>query len=112
MTTNIMIEQLITAPNIMFFIGIFGLVFTIYNRFTEPQIKSDKADALFKQDLLAIGAKFEERFLGFDKSLSNLRDNHLHTITEDVKTVTKSVNELAILVAKLETKIDERIPRK
>lgn len=97
---------------INFFIALFALVFGVYHFFRNPQIKSDKIDALFKQHLEFLSLQFNEKFSGFDKQLVNLKDNHLHTINEDLKTLTKTVNDLAINVGKLETRIDERIPKK
>ena len=96
----------------MFAIGIFGLVFTIWGKVTTPQVKADKIDALMKQHLDFITKEFADKFTGFNKELANLRDNHIHTLSEDIKITNKEISNLAILVAKLETKIDERIPRK
>jgi len=102
----------ITLQEIVLIIGVLSVIFSVFLYFKNPQIKAEKFDALIKQNIEFLQKEFSEKFIGFDKQLCNLKDNHLHTMSEDIKSLTKTVNELAVLVGKLETKIDERIPRK
>lgn len=68
-------ESILTPSNVMFALGILGAIFTVYNYFKNPQIKSEKIDAILtlKFDIL-------------EKSFANLRDNHIHTIESKLDT--------------------------
>lgn len=105
-------SEFLTTSNIMFVIGIFGLVFTIWGKVTAPQVKADKLDALLKQHIEFLTAGFNEKFNSVDKQIANLTDNHIHTLTVGQTTTNDTVQKLAIEVAKLTTIIDERIPKK
>lgn len=87
-------------PYITFVIGIGGLIFTIYNYFRNPQITSDKNDALM-----------EQRIQNIELSIVNLRDNHIRSLDVKLDETNKSVSQVSIEVAKLGTIINERIPR-
>lgn len=90
---------------IIFVLGLMGTVFTVYNYFKNPQIK------LEKQDLL-VG----ERISDLGKQLSNLRDNHLHTIEVKMDThiSNQAINEreTAMMLTRLQTILEERLPLK
>lgn len=44
--------------------------------------------------------------------IQNLKDNHLHTIEENQKTMQRELQDLTLQVGKLATVIEERIPQK
>lgn len=93
-------QSFLTPSNIMFAIGIVGIIFTVYNYFRNPQISADKNESIMSLKINNLQADF-----------ANLRDNHIHTL--DVKTdgIIESVNSLTIQVTRLSTIIDERIPK-
>jgi len=81
-------------------LGILGTIFGIYSYFKEPQIKSDKVDALMAQNIKAIR-----------DDIVNIRDNHIHSLSMSLDETNKQVNNLNVKVATLATIIDERIPK-
>lgn len=52
-------------------ITLVGIIFAVYKTFRQPQEKSETNDAVFN-----------ERFNTLDKTVCNLRDNHLHTLEQ------------------------------
>lgn len=105
------VETIFTTSNITFGIGIIGIIFTIYNYFRNPQIRSDKIDALLEQKLGFVSKSFEDRFCRFDRDLVNLRDNHIHTLDTKLDSLASIVNQMGKDVVKLSTIIEERIPK-
>lgn len=97
---NTTISSLLTPSNIIFVIGLLGTIFTIYKSITGPQITSDKKSL-----------RLEDRILAMEKSVSEIKETHLKTVEQDIKSLTASVNELSKTVVRLATIIDERIPR-
>ncbi len=91
----------LTYENITFALGILGVIFTAYNYFRNPQIKTDES-------LLVLSNKYDT----LNALVINLRDNHIHTIDETLKEQNKDINNLALEMKALTTIIDERIPRK
>lgn len=102
----------LTSANITFIIGLLGVLFTVFNYFRNPQIQSDKLDALMKQNLEFIAREFNARFKSLDEQFANLRDNHVHTLETKIDNNNKDLARMAVEVAKLTTIIDERIPKK
>jgi len=82
-------------------LGILGTIFGIYSYFKEPQIKTDKNNALIANDIKAIR-----------DDIINIRDNHIHGLHQSLDETNKQVNQLNVKVATLSTIIDERIPKK
>lgn len=74
-------------------------IFSIFNYFKNPQILSDKNDALMNQSISQL-----------QLDLTNLRDNHLHTLDTRVSGIVDSVNAVSIEVAKLGVIVQERLP--
>lgn len=105
-------EQILTTTNVSFVLALLGVLFGVYHYFRNPQIKSDKIDALLQQSLQNLSAKFDEKFKSLDTQIMRLETNHIHTLDVKLDKNAEAVNLLAIQVGKLETKIDERIPRK
>ena len=50
-----------------------GIIFAVYSYFKKPQEKSDVVEAVL-----------QERFTQFDRELANLRDNHIHSLSESL----------------------------
>lgn len=92
--------------------GILGIVFGAYHYFRNPQIRSDKIDALLELSMKNLSVKFDEKFKAIEGQIVRLETNHIHTIDTKIDANKQSINLLAIQVGKLETIIDERIPRK
>lgn len=91
----------LTPSNITFVLGILAILFSVYNYFRNPQIKSEKTEsALMIQ------------FSILQKELANLKDNHIHTIEKKIEDTNNNLNVLTNQVTKLATIIEERIPRK
>jgi len=82
-------------------ITLIGVIFIVYNYFKNPQIKSEKTDALLTQ-----------RFDIMQKDFNNLKDNHIHSIDVKLEENGKSITNLVVEVVKLSTIIEERIPHK
>lgn len=114
----------LTPTNITFILGLLAIIFSIFNYFKNPQINLDKKQALDKEDVdnkattlareLEIAnresdRRFSEIGLRMDKALE-LAMNHTHTVDVKCDKVIEGLNLLSIQVAKLETKIDERVP--
>lgn len=82
------------------FLGICGVVFSVYLYFRNPQIKTDQVTLKLQEDMVAI-----------KKELTEVKENHIRSIESDVKALTQAVNDLSKTVIKLSTIIDERIPK-
>lgn len=97
---SLQITPSVIASTLLFILGLGGTVFTIYNHFRDPDIKADKTDALLTLEIQNIKT-----------SLANLKDNHIHSLELAQLNTNQSIKSLEISVAKLQTIIDERIPR-
>lgn len=82
-------------------LGILGTIFGIYSYFKNPQIKSEKIDALMAQDIKSLR-----------DDVANLRDNHVHSLQQSLEQTNQNVSNLTVQVATLATIINERIPKK
>ena len=82
-------------------IAIISGTFALYRYFKDPQEATDKAGALMAQDIKAIR-----------EDITNIRDNHIHSLQNSLNDTNKNVNNLTVQVATLATIIDERIPKK
>ena len=105
-------EISLTTGNIVFVLGILGTIFTVYNYFRTPQIRSEKIDALLKQNLEFLTANFNVKFLSIDKQMINLKDNHIHTIETRIESLTGIISAMGNQLVELKTIINERIPHK
>lgn len=119
-------QPIFTTSNITFILGMLAVLFSIYNFFKDPQEALDKRTAVEKEEadgkskILEQRVQWEKessdkRFIEMGVRLSDamtLAQNHTHTVDVKVDKLIESVNALAIQVGKLETRIDERIPRK
>lgn len=104
--------EFITPTNILFIIAIITFVSKIVFDVKNPQNKSELNDALFTQALETLRKDMELNFTKMEKTISNLKDNHLHTLDTKIEANKNYINDLSRSVTKLATIIDERIPRK
>ena len=95
------ITELITIPNIVFALIIAERIFAIFSYFKNPQIQSDKNDLLLNSNVTSL-----------KEAVQHLKDNDLHTIQKTLEMHENSMKFLAIETAKLQTIIDERVPKK
>lgn len=118
--------DLLTPSNIMFAIGIIGLIFTIWNKVKDPQTYLDKRTAVEREEvegqatLLAQQLNWEKesnekRFAEMSARLTEsitLAQNHIHTVDVKADKVLEGLNSLSLRVTELSTIINERIPKK
>ena len=76
-----------------------GIGWAVYNSLQKPQQRGELTDAVFS-----------ERFTQFDRELANLRDNHIHTLTQklDKHITDQGANEMLVCekLARIETLIE------
>lgn len=98
-----MIEFPVTPSNILFVISIIGTMFGVYLYFRKPQIDSDKNDALMAQSLL----EMQKKLTNLDATFSA----HIQSDTVAFQQLNSHVIEVDKSLVRLETIIDERIPK-
>lgn len=122
-------DTLLTPSNIVFSLGIIGMIFGIYKMFHDPQVALDKQQDLDKQesdsqqkilgfqltaDRAATDRRFSEMMQRMDTALT-LAQNHTHTVDVKVDSLTGVVNAMNIEITKemtrLGTIIEERFPK-
>ncbi len=107
--------ELLTTQNVVFIIGILGVIFSVYRHFRDPQNTSELNDALMGQQMKHYTETTEKRFSEIQENFKLLllqSNNHIHTVDTKVDKLHASVNEMGTSVTKLGTIIEERIPRK
>lgn len=95
------ISQIITVPNVLFALLIAEKTFVIFNYFKNPQIQNDKNDLLLSASVASL-----------KETVQHMKDNDLHTIQKTLEMHENTMKIMAIEAAKLQTIIDERIPKK
>lgn len=108
-------EVNLTASNILFIFGVLGTIFTVYNYFRNPQIKSEKQDALMEQEMSYSARANEERFSTMNKKFDAMllqSNNHIHTVDTKVDKLQTTVAQMGESIVRLSTIIEERIPKK
>lgn len=130
--------EILTIPNILFIIGIFGTAFGVYSHFKKPtedlehkQIISEK-DLGTKASLLAqkevenkailLAQQVEWEKIANEKRFSEvglrlneatlLAANHIHTVDVKVDKCIENITHMSTEITKLATVIEERIPRR
>lgn len=78
-----------------------GVVLAIYRSYRDPQAKSETTDSILALEIKTL-----------KESLTNLKDNHIHTLEKRMDDTSKNLTDLTVSVGKLSTIIEERIPRK
>lgn len=92
--------DLINPSNITFTIGIFAVIFSVYNSFRNPQIKADQDTVLLREDLDALADQVDE-----------IKEKHLTSVEANIKELAQTIFDLSLTVTRLSTIIDERIPK-
>jgi len=112
-------ESFLTTSNITFVLGILAIIFSVYSYFRNPQIKSEKTDALLNQRVQWEKESTDKKFADFGLRLDNsmsMAQNHIHTVDVKVDGLMKDVSEMNVSISKeltrLSTIIEERIPKK
>lgn len=92
-----------------------GLIFAVYLYFRKPQEESFINDKVFEERMLHMREASRVEITGIKELVTNLRDNHLHTIESKLDGHIKDqhANELCIAkqVERITTILDERIPK-
>ena len=108
-------NEFITPSNITFALGIIAIVFAVYRYFRDPQVKSDKKDALIEQQMQWYQETSDRRFKDTHESFASLvatNQNHIHTVDVKVDALSVTVVKIGNDIVKLATIIEERIPKK
>ena len=108
-------ESILTPSNVMFALGIIGILFSVYRYFKDPQTKSEQTDALMKQQIDWQMTATEKRFASMQESFNSLllqSNNHIHTVDTKVDKVNEAMIEMGKSIVQLSTIINERIPKK
>ncbi len=108
-------EEILSPSNIVFILGLLGVLFSVFNYFRNPQIQSDKVDALMEQQMKWFTEATEKRFNSMQQNFDSLllqSNNHIHTVDTKVDKLHGIVEQTSKEVVKLGTIIEERIPRK
>ena len=112
-------NEILTPQNITFGLGIIGIMFTVYHYFKNPQIKSEKTDALFEQRITCEKEASNDKFNALTKAMDNslnLAQNHIHSVDVKIDKLTNMVNAMNVQftssIKELSTIINERMPRK
>lgn len=93
-------NELITQSNVTFGLGIIAIIFSVYNYFKNPQIKSDQ-----------VSIKMQEQIDSLRKEIGEVKTEHIKNIEGEIKELNKTINQLSVTVTRLSTIIDERIPK-
>lgn len=106
---------ILTQSNIVFVAGALGCIFTVYNYFRNPQIQSDKKDALLDQRTKWESESNNQRFNDMQTSFQSLllqSNNHIHTVDVKVEALNATIATMGNEITRLATIIEERIPKK
>jgi hypothetical protein len=101
--------------DMMFVLGIMGVIFGIYQYFRNPQIAEDKKAALLAQEVKTQTNSVDSRFEAMQENFKGLllqSNNHIHTLEVKIDEINKIIGDVRVNVATLSTIIDERIPKK
>lgn len=108
-------ETFFTPSNIMFTLGVLGAIFSVYAYFRNPQVESDKRDALVALQLKTFMDATADRFKEMQGNFNQLllqSANHIHTVDTKVETLATNMNVMSNEITKLGTIIEERFPKK
>ena len=93
-------ESFLTTSNITFVLGILAIIFSVYSYFRNPQIKSEKTDALLNQRVQWEKESTDKKFADFGLRLDNsmsMAQNHIHTVDVKVDGLMKDVSEMILI---------------
>jgi len=104
-----------TMDQLLGFLALGAIVFSVYRYFRDPQVNSSQIEALIKQRAQLKDEDYERRFASLQKNLEDalkLALNHSHTVEIEVRTLNTQFGHLSRELVMLKTIIDERIPKK
>ncbi len=110
--------QSLDASTLSFILGLLsliGIIFGVYNYFKNPQEVADQNAKLLAQQVKLTDETNQKKFEDITKRISEamtLSQNHIHTIDTKLDKHIEATNLLSIQIAKLETTINERIPKR
>ena len=107
-------ETLLTPANITVILLLVSILFSIFLYFKNPQIASEKRDALFVQQMKFMSDSVDRRFSEMQesyKSLLSRSENHIHTVDTKVEMLNTAVGSMGNQITRLGTIIEERIPK-
>lgn len=108
-------ESILTVSNITFVVGMLAVLFSVYNYFRNPQLKTEKKEGLLAQKVEWTAELMERRFKDINDSFKELllqSNNHIHTIDVKVGGLTDAMSCMRTDIVKLSTIIEERIPKR
>jgi hypothetical protein len=132
------LAEIINPSNIMFAIGLLGVIFSVFFYFRKPQESLEKKQIIADEELKdkatilsqkeaegktnvlaqqfqwekeANEKKFQEFSCRLDNSMT-LAQNHIHTVDVKVDTLITTIGKMSNEITRLSTIIDERIPKK
>ena len=94
----------ITFENITFLIALGGVAFGVYHFFRNPGIEN-------KEELIRLNAVFDA-YKDIASKAETTAQNHLNSIDVKLDNILSENKNMCIQVAKLDTTINERLPRK
>lgn len=115
LNSNLYMAITLTLTQIMTALGMLGIIFGIYRYFRDPQVNSEKTEALIVQKDALTGIDYDRRFSQMQQNITDsmtLAQNHIHTIDVKVDALQSIINQMGKDVTRLSTIIDERIPKK
>ena len=107
--------DLLTPANVMFAINSIAILFGIFLYFKNPQVRSEKLDALLAQKVQWTTEGVDRRFKEVQESFNALllqSNNQIHTVDTKVDHMGKELSSINVSIATLATIINERIPKK
>jgi hypothetical protein len=90
----------LTPTNILFGIVVLQAIFATYSYFKTPQIKGDQAKI-----------RLEDKVADLEKQILEIKQTHLISIENNIKDLSATVHDLQITIVKLNTILDERLPK-
>lgn len=91
----------INFQTLSYILGSAGMIFGLFSYFKNPQIKLEKGEGLMSMSIKQL-----------QSDLTNLRDNHVHTLDVKLDQTIISVNHLSNEITRLSTIIEERVPKR
>lgn len=100
------INQILTM--VLSVVAIIGIPLGVYKFYTKDQEADGEKITDNKTSNLLLAQKVDN----LAEKLLLLERNEIHTLTEGQRTISASMNAMAVEIGKLTTIIDERVPRK
>jgi hypothetical protein len=105
----------LSAENITLIIMVLTVTFGVFLYFRNPQVDTEKRDAILQQQVQWGSEATERRFKEMNENFQLLlaqSQNHIHTVDTKVENLTNIVTQMGKDIVCLRTIIEERIPRK